>query len=320
MRSRRGSSPLARGLRRRTPQRSPADRIIPARAGFTPTAAPKSPASTDHPRSRGVYEVVTLGTSGSDGSSPLARGLRGDDLQGRQRYGIIPARAGFTALRRPSSGRCRDHPRSRGVYTGGVKGRDGKRGSSPLARGLRDPAEISAAPTGIIPARAGFTGEARCRARWRPDHPRSRGVYCRRWRRSLAGLRIIPARAGFTGHHPQGGVRQWDHPRSRGVYPRVQIPPARPEGSSPLARGLRVNGWWSRKPAVDHPRSRGVYLAVTQGVAAGEGSSPLARGLRGSALGGLLLVRIIPARAGFTSNRPSARCASRDHPRSRGVY
>ena len=300
MRSRRGSSPLARGLRRRTPQRSPADRIIPARAGFTRSSRWEPAARTDHPRSRGVYEETTSKAGNAMGSSPLARGLPRCDVHHLDDAGIIPARAGSTP--------------------GGVKGRDGKRGSSPLARGLRDPAEISAAPTGIIPARAGFTGEARCRARWRPDHPRSRGVYCRRWRRSLAGLRIIPARAGFTGHHPQGGVRQWDHPRSRGVYPRVQIPPARPEGSSPLARGLRVNGWWSRKPAVDHPRSRGVYLAVTQGVAAGEGSSPLARGLRGSALGGLLLVRIIPARAGFTSNRPSARCASRDHPRSRGVY
>ena len=29
---------------------------------------------------------------------------------------------------------------------------------------------------------------------------------------------------------------------------------------------------------------------------------------------------IIPARAGFTSSRGAARCASRDHPRSRGVY
>ena len=50
------------------------------------------------------------------------------------------------------------------------------------------------------------------------------------------------------------------------------------------------------------------------------GSSPLARGLLG--VGGLRLLswRIIPARAGFTSPAWRPAEASRDHPRSRGVY
>ena len=34
----------------------------------------------------------------------------------------------------------------------------------------------------------------------------------------------------------------------------------------------------------------------------------------------VVMAGIIPARAGFTSSRGAARCASRDHPRSRGVY
>ena len=52
----------------------------------------------------------------------------------------------------------------------------------------------------------------------------------------------------------------------------------------------------------DHPRSRGVYSGGTGHIAMVTGSSPLARGLLGCALleGGV--VRIIPARAGFTQH------------------
>ena len=50
------------------------------------------------------------------------------------------------------------------------------------------------------------------------------------------------------------------------------------------------------------------------------GSSPLARGLQIAGQAGDVSIRIIPARAGFTSARSAAFAASRDHPRSRGVY
>ena len=74
---------------------------------------------------------------------------------------------------------------------------------------------------------------------------------------------------------------------------------------------------YSRK---DHPRSRGVYPGVLGLPGLGAGSSPLARGL----LMGLILARarcrIIPARAGFTLHHHEIISASRDHPRSRGVY
>ena len=50
------------------------------------------------------------------------------------------------------------------------------------------------------------------------------------------------------------------------------------------------------------------------------GSSPLARGLPITASLWAITRRIIPARAGFTTPTPSARCRPTDHPRSRGVY
>ena len=50
------------------------------------------------------------------------------------------------------------------------------------------------------------------------------------------------------------------------------------------------------------------------------GSSPLARGLLAVAMSVLLLVRIIPARAGFTEAYRQPAMNVGDHPRSRGVY
>ena len=70
----------------------------------------------------------------------------------------------------------------------------------------------------------------------------------------------------------------------------------------------------------DHPRSRGVYKGEFYPCKPDVGSSPLARGL--PAVGGLddPIVRIIPARAGFTGRQPVRRRPGWDHPRSRGVY
>ena len=92
-----GSSPLARGLPWRERIVTREDRIIPARAGFTTRCGPRRTTSgssplarglrraarsasrrrRDHPRSRGVYVLLTGQTDKPIGSSPLARGLRG---------------------------------------------------------------------------------------------------------------------------------------------------------------------------------------------------------------------------------------------------
>ena len=131
-----GSSPLARGLLQRHPRDRAPRGIIPARAGFTRGRRQDSYGRQDHPRSRGVYPAATIVLRGDRGSSPLARGLRGDERALARAVGIIPARAGFTGA---GSWRCRtirDHPRSRGVYEDPNVFRFGFDGSSPLARGL----------------------------------------------------------------------------------------------------------------------------------------------------------------------------------------
>ena len=213
-------------------------RIIPARAGFTPSGGRSVPGPRDHPRSRGVYTPIVVTSRDVAGSSPLARGLLGRSLRPYSPAGIIPARAGFTLLAGVGAGRVRDHPRSRGVYPVTTRADLERLGSSPLARGLLSASTWTSTPMRIIPARAGFTGRRPRRRRHGQDHPRSRGVYCpfrgerttRTGSSPLArGLQrtpsqeyrarwIIPARAGFTPmSSPQiscGG----DHPRSRGVY------------------------------------------------------------------------------------------------------
>ena len=152
-----GSSPLARGLRPRLHGDPLDDRIIPARAGFTPSPAATPASASDHPRSRGVYPFAAAAATWDAGSSPLARGLHsvGDVVLTLTR--IIPARAGFTAATMGDGGGQRDHPRSRGVY--------------PVL------ATASSSAPGIIPARAGFTGRRRRSFGRIRDHPRSRGVY-----------------------------------------------------------------------------------------------------------------------------------------------
>ena len=216
-----GSSPLARGLPTTSDQWDEFLRIIPARAGFTTVMSYALSWTADHPRSRGVYYERRGHQFVRGGSSPLARGLPSDLRVGHGLHRIIPARAGFTVCIRRRGVAMPDHPRSRGVYSNGRRGKYFSKGSSPLARGLHQWDEFLLMTSRIIPARAGFT---RWTVRSRvisQDHPRSRGVYSHmrgpastgRGSSPLArGLhnedalvinprRIIPARAGFTIHH-----------------------------------------------------------------------------------------------------------------------
>ena len=153
----RGSSPLARGLLCLMLSRDAVGGIIPARAGFTFYSIPQSPVIQDHPRSRGVYGCFSVWTDLPMGSSPLARGLHDVANTRFGKFGIIPARAGFTSAQPPAWRRPRDHPRSRGVYSPTGSVRTLGSGSSPLARGLLGYYKGARGTIGIIPARAGFT-------------------------------------------------------------------------------------------------------------------------------------------------------------------
>ena len=84
------------GLPRMWPAWAGPSRIIPARAGFTSGALLPTEVARDHPRSRGVYTHSDPNPTLYGGSSPLARGLQGEEAGLEALVGIIPARAGFT--------------------------------------------------------------------------------------------------------------------------------------------------------------------------------------------------------------------------------
>ena len=294
-----GSSPLARGLLHDKGWGPVAGTIIPARAGFTAAAHRRAPRPAIIPARAGFTTSCSTWRWRGSRSSPLARGLphrHGAEPVGE---GIIPARAGFTIERMKSAPRAQDHPRSRGVYTGGMRMTSCVLGSSPLARGLPWTGPTKILASRIIPARAGFTLDGADEDPGQQDHPRSRGVYS-----------SAPGASGpSTGSSPLArGLRR---ARPRGPDP-DRIIPAR----AGFTRSA-VNAF--RRPR-DHPRSRGVYYALLSWADWRDGSSPLARGLHRPAWSLGPPSRIIPARAGFTARSAAPPCPRRDHPRSRGVY
>ena len=281
-----------------------------------------------------------FGSPGFLGSSPLARGLPGHGPGARPLPGIIPARAGFTVIRRAGISTTSDHPRSRGVYAWTACGVGRGGGSSPLARGLPDPPVLAAEMCRIIPARAGFTRPRPVGHGRGQDHPRSRGVYdvtdnqffrpqgssplARGLRLpEITGVgagRIIPARAGFTVGRACATAVSADHPRSRGVYPSRITSGFGAVGSSPLARGLLVMDPSGCAGRGIIPARAGFTRTRAVSARPDRGSSPLARGLRMGSGSSPLRGGIIPARAGFTQGGAHGVRTQADHPRSRGVY
>ena len=236
-----GSSPLARGTHHGDNQVLNLGRFIPARAGNMFSQPRSSRSLPVHPRSRGEHGSHPAPRVETRGSSPLARGT---PERGARPRGADPV-----------------HPRSRGEHGDRPRVRLGALGSSPLARGTR-PHDLGVGHDArFIPARAGNTG-----ARPRPPppgtvHPRSRGEHSMggwpgsavigssplaRGTPNLAGagddvVRFIPARAGNTRRRaaaPRGGSV---HPRSRGEHGVPITTDAGDIGSSPLARGTRLD-------------------------------------------------------------------------------
>ena len=152
------------------------------------------------------------------GSSPLARGTLHNQTSKDRTNGLIPARAGNTALRLVKATRGWAHPRSRGEHHPRTVPRPLRGGSSPLARGTPAASSPWRCCRGLIPARAGNTAEDRGVVLRNRAHPRSRGEHSNRLSQSVQaqgssplarGTRaalfvvaraggLIPARAGNT--------------------------------------------------------------------------------------------------------------------------
>ena len=254
-----GSSPRVRGKLPVGDAGDLRDRIIPARAGQTPSASPARPSSPDHPRACGANLGVAAIKMAADGSSPRVRGKRGRSCEHAVRTRIIPARAGQTTVSQNPIRESTDHPRACGANVSVFLDRRGVGGSSPRVRGKRHPPAPEKKPMRIIPARAGQTGTRPESPRTATDHPRACGANSARSPASSAICgssprvrgkpswqqngdyhpRIIPARAGQTcivapahGHHP-------DHPRACGANQYTNRTSPSLNGSSPRVRGKR---------------------------------------------------------------------------------
>jgi len=135
-----GSSPLARGTLGVQACDSPPCRFIPAGAGNTKRSAPRWLWLSVHPRWRGEHPLALADVHVGRGSSPLARGTPRRCSRCGEGSRFIPAGAGNTqtcfrlAAHRPV------HPRWRGEHRGADPGMQGRRGSSPLARGTHQKA------------------------------------------------------------------------------------------------------------------------------------------------------------------------------------
>ena len=293
-----------------------------------------------HPRSRGEHGCPHRWHGRPWGSSPLARGTQIEYLQTKTNTGLIPARAGNTGGARMRARREGAHPRSRGEHQKLVARLVGGSGSSPLARGTRGAQDAMLIRRGLIPARAGNTGNTRCLPAHMRAHPRSRGEHpsplhsaahtpgssplargtpVEGWR-ALDADGLIPARAGNTIKESVAPRGTGAHPRSRGEHMRLNLTDTVNVGSSPLARGTRphdgpsprIDGliparagntitWLGGKPAAGaHPRSRGEHLARMRHTPGMVGSSPLARGTRLHRGEHRGRLGLIPARAGNT--------------------
>ena len=133
----RGSSPLTRGKHSSQVQYQRQGGLIPAHAGKTCRALPRSRSTGAHPRSRGENPSSALASSIRPGSSPLTRGKLFRAAFGPSFLGLIPAHAGKTRRAYASFLRPTAHPRSRGENALDDAAHTATGGSSPLTRGKR---------------------------------------------------------------------------------------------------------------------------------------------------------------------------------------
>ena len=156
-RYRRGSSPLTRGKRARSPLLVVPPRLIPAHAGKTHCKDSYPWCAAAHPRSRGENGTHARGPLSVEGSSPLTRGKPYQIGRGPSVTRLIPAHAGKTTCITSWVCLCWAHPRSRGencCHSVNWKLRDG---SSPLTRGKHGGRRPDRTARRLIPAHAGKT-------------------------------------------------------------------------------------------------------------------------------------------------------------------
>ena len=272
-----GSSPRVRGKPRGHFEHLPLARLIPARAGKTPTT-PRPPCTGPaHPRACGENPRMRGASRAAASSSPRVRGkLRVVSAPG-DHCGLIPARAGKTSAECGWPCGRGAHPRACGENQGTSYKEKSMDGSSPRVRGkllghLYVTAEGGAHPRACgenpedVPSLEPVSGSS----------PRVRGKLLGHLYVTAEGG-LIPARAGKTVVLSRACLRGWAHPRACGENPPGPSPTVAAPGSSPRVRGKPTvttgtvvwgrliparagktfMGLWATNDDMAHPRVRG---------------------------------------------------------------
>ena len=250
-----------------------------------------------HPRAGGENSCVAVAAMEGIGSSPRGRGKLMSYPSMLKDRRLIPARAGKTDGDRGGHPGWPAHPRAGGENPSTASAFPSCPGSSPRGRGKLQVGDAGGAGGGLIPARAGKTWLQRLRGGVGSAHPR-------------AGGENVEAGGGhwsWSGSSPRGRGKRRGIPARAGGR---RLIPAR--AGKTLSQPLRAR----RRTA--HPRAGGENAAHALAEIYARGSSPRGRGKLDHLGGGCGVVGLIPARAGKTPRRPSARPRAPAHPRAGG--
>ncbi len=152
-----GSSPPVRGAHGDRDTRKHHGGLIPARAGSTMSCSAPPIRFGAHPRPCGEHSLRARRMLSGWGSSPPVRGALASTLGLSISSGLIPARAGSTAMTIVFKLSQRAHPRPCGEHGSDHSTTRAVSGSSPPVRGAHRCAGLVNTPAGLIPARAGST-------------------------------------------------------------------------------------------------------------------------------------------------------------------
>ena len=170
-----GSPPQVRGKQEYRQTQDRETGITPAGAGKTSTASRNQIGTWDHPRRCGENDFFEIIGYVRIGSPPQVRGKRHMGTSPDGRYGITPAGAGKTLLRRHCKHHTQDHPRRCGENAVDYSAVYLYIGSPPQVRGKPCRCTALRKRCRITPAGAGKTFLPLGMSRISRDHPRRCG-------------------------------------------------------------------------------------------------------------------------------------------------
>ena len=235
--------------------------------------------------------------AGRDGSSPRGRGKLATLRDRIEPQGLIPARAGKTAVCLARIISLTAHPRAGGENCARYRRAEGTRGSSPRGRGKRTTGRRPHHQHRLIPARAGKTRRTRSRKSTPAAHPRAGGE------NTTVAILNDPDR----GSSPRG--------RGKPISPRAD---ARRPRLIPARAGKTPTPWTSPTWPPAHPRAGGENARASAAAKEYAGSSPRGRGKPSVLVSSPMMCRLIPARAGKTGDREHTLSLLTAHPRAGG--